>query len=389
MLAANIGTVSNRVEEDKNLTSLAKLCDPNACALLSSASFRENTLKNSILSPEQYEALLAAGPKYQIEILTKNFEGKPRIIVILGELHVTDKLGADLAQAVIDLFPFRATEGIFVENYPFPKLYKAYLKDLRTAWHNNEDPEIKPGAIRISHAKAAEASFAQSHFIDEFIKAVEEASTKMLAGEKQVAINLQHLFDTSPLPKSKLIDIIKCILSSGDDSPDTISKAIPAFSVRYLELAHKPTGVEKLDALLCSIDSWIDRKTNQNSFLVPIILGGFVNLSSVLCLAFSDGLIARSLFVLSAIPAAIFYSLLIRRNISKIPMLNRKINSFTEKLDNAAIQSRDSTMADECCHIMNDNPEIPQLLVQCGKDHVNGVMANLIKSGWEKYSINK
>lgn len=307
--------------------------------------------------------LEAVESHFSWQLLGKEIDGRLRSIVILGEQHLTSDEGLEKVDALLPHFPYRATEGIFVSNYPFEKAHAEYF-EYRKKWLLKTYPDQyqKESAL----ARTSEERTGRS---EEIVNQYLEGVRKQISGEGEIT-SIAHL-SISNEECEKIVKSLRQLVKSANNDDLDLRRALQPVEEFQLEANHRPDFWEKVEVAK-RVFYFQMRKTYENeevldgglscTFLSPLLgaLGYFTQIQPFYTAALISASIAG---VFWAAPLSMLY-------LQKTRLIDYMVRAF-DKIEEHSASRRNDTMCAEVNNIMNTTPDIDNLLFQVGVYHMS------------------
>jgi hypothetical protein len=318
------------------------------------------------LAPEALEALHQARSNYEIEVVTKLVEGKPRVVIFAGETHVKRNASSKTGLNLLQHFDFKGLEGANLSKNGIAGAILSPVLDsinfisrkvLRLKGSSIDDAD---DLLEIAIAKNEYAWQLASN-----IKAKEGKTVVFLSFEEE-----QNLRDTLGIIDFKATGKTKSYSFSGDDVIPLLKKHLADDSGLLrapvnlqLERDHTPSVRENLGLLelpanfaLLGLGLTLPQFTGQGNPAVDAA-------SALVTLITFTG------------TAYTFTGLGLKKRHE-----NKKWYKVIFPLQSALLDGRNETMVRNIDAGFANNPDHNQMLVVVGRDHVRGMRALLIEN---------
>jgi len=343
-------------------SSLASQVNPGCVPALESMSPETN------LSHEQLNAIQEAKKgEYLFFAQKKMINGKERVIVLMGEGHIKSSIDSQRGKDVLAQFSYRGQEGFDPENYWFSGQLKKSLTHKttkkRSAGSSIDDAILDPlvkqseellvqrTAEQIANNELTMDQALEKMTVEHLLK-----STESLDGQQKALIQLLiPRMDTAKMAE-QIKNTVDTIKNNGSQiSGPQQTQAVTNYS---LEKGYKPTLREKLAGL-------------------GYIVGNKV-LNTKVCAVATCVLTAGAM----VIPPHYQVPLFIGEAAFMGTMIGTVIMTFFGREILAAVDSRNTQMANTLNNVLEQDPNVDKIVVIVGMNHVPGIADLLANQGF-------
>jgi len=312
---------------------------------------------------------------YAVQVFTKDVNGRPRTLVLMGETHIKNKTSAAVGREVINNFDYVGVEGFdsektwggrFKSKVITPITTKIRIKDKPQFWLARLIGKIfgKSGRTEVSTITEAVIAETRNNIINNlksmssqdlshFISTLEEIPEK--SKDSDLSVNGVSIFTIR-----EIIDLAK-FATNGQDLP-TVNGPKETF---HLEDGHKPDLWENLNSI--------------DGYLTIGLLAGYYTASAFI----PPDVALKSAYALSSFSLYQISGLLLSTSKYQTERWYQRL--FPMSL--GIIRGRNSTMVNNIESTFNGRQEVDQLLAIVGKLHVPEMKLLLEKMGYKSVAL--